>query len=44
MHVHVGVLNWVISAAYTVITLFFLRLLAARFPDASVGKAAAALN
>lgn len=44
MHVHVGALNWVIAFAYTIISLFVLRLLAARYPDTAVGKAAAALN
>lgn len=44
MHVHVGALSAVITFAYVVISLFFLRLLAARYPDNALGRAAAALN
>lgn len=44
MHVHVGLLNGIVVACYVVIVLFLLRLLAARYPDSAVGKAAAALN
>lgn len=44
MHVHIGALNFLISFAYLVIGLFFLRLIATRYPDSAIGKAAAALN
>lgn len=44
MHVHIGALNFAIQFAYLIIGLFLLRLLAARFPDNALGRAAAALN
>ncbi len=44
MHVHVGALSLMITAAEVIIVLFAMRMLAAKYPESPVGKAMAALN
>jgi hypothetical protein len=44
MHVHVGALSLLITAAEVIIILFAMRMIAAKFPESPVGKAMAAIN
>lgn len=44
MHVHVGALSGIITAAEVIIVMFIMRWLQARFPDSPIGKALATLN
>lgn len=44
MHVHVSALNFLIHAAYTILTLAGLLWIAATFADRPIGQAAAALT
>lgn len=39
MHVHVSALDALVNAAYLVITLFLLRLIAIKFSDSPLGQA-----
>lgn len=44
MHVHVGALSVVITAAEVVLIMFAMRMVSAKWPDSPVGQAMASLN